>query len=617
MKRYFSLLMGVLGFVPILAQQSDYYYYYKGNRIDLTVDSTRLYVVSEGEFQPQISSYTRTVEYTVSNTTKSYVYNHVEPIQQRRSAVPDIYFSTLEIPEVLSATQYEALVEKVKAEESVWQVLPSFIKDGIRVEITNNFYVKLKSFEDFEQLEQMASRYNVEIIGNHKQMPLWYVLSCNAESTLDALAVANQFYLSDLFVFSSPEIYTGITLHSIDPKYPFQWNLNNEGDEVGFPNMDINVEEAWEITKGNNSVVAVFDEAIYTSHPDIVDNIYTGNYDIMTGGVPVFDPLTNMNHGNGCAGVIAAVQNNEIGLSGVAPESNIMSIAFSKKVNNATGLQISLGFTKAVEKKADVINCAWDYNGGRQEIIDEAIDYALNMGRNRKGCVIVFAAGNYKNNSDGSVRTDLGYPADSNPRILTVGGITPYGEHLTQGYMQNGHYVFESSKFSEELDVVAPAVLVYTINYPNGTTPSSDYYYGDFSGSSAACAHVSGIAALMLSVHPDLTVDQITSIIEYTARKVRTDLYAYNTDSLHTSGTWNEKVGYGLVDAGEAARIAYEASRTTYFINTTIDGGYEDYDFEFENAIIEPSATVEIIKEHNAVIRKSMYIMRGGEFYIY
>ena len=90
MKRYVSFLMGILGFVSILAQQSDYYYYYKGNRIDLTVDSTRLYVVSEGEFYPQTSTYARTAEYTVSNTAKSYVYNHVVPLQQRRSAVPEV-----------------------------------------------------------------------------------------------------------------------------------------------------------------------------------------------------------------------------------------------------------------------------------------------------------------------------------------------------------------------------------------------------------------------------------------------------------------------------------------------------------------------------------------------
>ena len=81
MKRYIStiVLIGLFGIFPLLGQQSDYYYYYKGNRIDLTVDSTRLYVVSEGEFYPQTSTYTRTAEYTVCNTTKSYVYNHVGP----------------------------------------------------------------------------------------------------------------------------------------------------------------------------------------------------------------------------------------------------------------------------------------------------------------------------------------------------------------------------------------------------------------------------------------------------------------------------------------------------------------------------------------------------------
>ena len=73
MKRYISLLMGLLAFIPISAQQSDYYYYYKGNRIDLKVDSTRLYVVSEGALRVKTaaSAKNRMADYKISTPTNT------------------------------------------------------------------------------------------------------------------------------------------------------------------------------------------------------------------------------------------------------------------------------------------------------------------------------------------------------------------------------------------------------------------------------------------------------------------------------------------------------------------------------------------------------------------
>ena len=93
MKRYISLLVGILGLVPIFAQKSDYSYYNKGNRIDLTIDSTRLFVVSEGELKLQ-NAKTRAVEYNICSTSKSYVYNNVVSLQKQRAMTPDVYFST-------------------------------------------------------------------------------------------------------------------------------------------------------------------------------------------------------------------------------------------------------------------------------------------------------------------------------------------------------------------------------------------------------------------------------------------------------------------------------------------------------------------------------------------
>ena len=162
--------------------------------------------------------------------------------------------------------------------------------------------------------------------------------------------------------------------------------------------------------------------------------------------------------------------------------------------------------------------------------------------------------------------------------------------------------------------VVAPAVLIRTTDNPNNN------FNNDFYGTSAACAHVSAIAALILSAHPDLTPDQVVSIIEYTARKINPDLYSYQTDSLRPYGKWNEKMGYGLVDAGAAVRIADKASRTAYIRDTVITDVTThiiDYDVEIENATIAECGMVEIDKEHNVLIKKSFLVEKGGIFRIY
>ena len=64
------------------------------------------------------------------------------------------------------------------------------------VGVSNLFYVKLKTENDYNILENLANRYNVEILGNNKLLPLWYTLSCNKESVGDAIEMANVFYES-------------------------------------------------------------------------------------------------------------------------------------------------------------------------------------------------------------------------------------------------------------------------------------------------------------------------------------------------------------------------------------------------------------------------------------
>ena len=598
--------MGILGFVPILAQQSDYYYYYKGERINLTVDSTRLYVVSEGELQPQ--STTRSVESQVAMSVKSNIRNQVVPLQKQRAVTPDVYFSTLELPEGQSAAQYDALVAKIKAEDEVFQVLPVFTVDGNRVDVTNNFYVKLKSADDLGKLQQLAAQHSIEVVGNNEYMPLWYVLSCTSASSMNAIEAANLFHASGMFESSAPETcsYNTQTAHadaitnaatrSNEVYLGHQWGLSN--DE--YPGRDINITGAWEVTKGAGAVVAIINDGVYFGHPDLGDNCNSLNYlDNAASSSPTY-----MQFGTRCAGVIGATQSEDDGMIGVAPECKIMSVAFDF-FHGVSAYKIATGLLWAMNNGAHVI--CFPKNIQQEKMIDDAITAVLNDGRDGKGCILVAAAGDTHDDT-----LNCKYPTSIDPRIVVVGAAMQCGARAQAQVCEHSPLLWNSC-YGEPLDVVAPGASVYT-TVENQSYPQ---YVNDFEGTLAACAHVAGVAALMLSANPSLTAEVVDFIIGYSARKERTDLYSYTNDGEHPNGTWNTEVGYGFVDAAAAVDMV---KATTYVWDQGFydeeDGYFERPNVDVRNITVEDGEHFHIIKEKTAILRSSVRVKGGGELLI-
>ncbi len=327
-----------------------------------------------------------------------------------------------------------------------------------------------------------------------------------------------------------------------------QWSFKNTG-QYGTPGVDIKAEQAWDITRGNPNIkIAVIDEGVDLGHPDLQANLLPG-YDATRGapGGANGSPYGDNAHGTACAGIVGAI-NNTIGVVGVASNCKIIPIRIAYDpdgwgwITNDTW--VADGINHAwFTAQADVLSNSWG-GGYPSPAITEAIHNAVTQGRGGNGSVVVFSTGN----NNGAII----YPADLDD-VIAVGAVSLNGQRKAPGAPDGERW---GSNYGSELDVVAPGVLIpttdiragagYNPNTPihlmiGGNKVSSDYadqnYTVWFNGTSAACPHVSGIAALILSKNPNLTKPEVVDIIQSTA-------LGYPS--------WNSQTGYGLVNAFDA-----------------------------------------------------------------
>ena len=436
-------------------------------------------------------------------------------------------------------------------------------ENGSKVWCTNKIFVQMASYDTLVSLlNQFGMPYKSIIpfagMENVFLIEFWGVFD-------KSLEYANILFESELAQFSQPNFGRFIR-RSSNPYYTDQWGLKNTGQNGGTSGLDINVEGAWFYAEGEGVKVAVIDEGIELTHPDLSNNLLTG-YDATQGAVPGNNGACKYGdyHGTTCAGVIAAVDNN-IGVKGVAYKSKIIPIRISYEYfidNYTTDAWVADGIYKSWhDYNADVLLCAWEYFGGPSSVIETAISNALTQGRSGRGSIVVFAAGNHITLDTSTTADQVSYPANCDPGIIVVGAMSPCGERKTATSCDGNNY-WESC-YGNELDVVAPGVLISTtdntgnVGYNNGIN-INDYSNTDythlFGGTSAAASYVAGVAALVLSVNNSLTAPQVARIIKGTSQKVGNYTYTYSASS-HLNGTWNIEMGHGLVDATTAVQKA-------------------------------------------------------------
>jgi|GEM_PF-1106415 len=529
-------ILGISFLCITLNAQTPYYYYSKGQKQYLSLNTEYAFLSLKEPKVPE-DILARHITYTDLISDKS------DKKEYKGTKGKCRFYTRLKLEDDLSDEQYWALLSDIQQKNDDVIISPYFNAKG-RLGLSNFFYVKLKEEKDTTVLRQIAEQNRCIIVEQDAFMPLWFTLSITDISELNALENCNAFFESKLFQATEPSfIYDNMLLCVNDPYFVDQWGLKNTGQFGDTVGIDIKSCEAWQLSTGNNTRIAVIDVGIQSNHPDLVNNMDSLSYNCSGDSMPQHLYLAGA-HGTMCAAIAGAIQNNE-GMSGVAPNCRLIPISFDVSVYNESPIEFvkhaARGINWAWKNGADVISNSWGVDSLYALYIKDAIDSAVIRGRNGKGCVLTFGSGNGDSE-------DVLFPARL-PNVIAVGAIHPCG-HRKETY---GGYVHAGS-YGMELDVVSPGMLVLT-------TVLDDYGISQYFNlaqisTSLATPHVSGVAALIISVNPNLTGQEVRDIIESTAQKVGG--YNYQTTSGRPNGTWHIEMGYGLVDAHAAVLAALE-----------------------------------------------------------
>ena len=317
-----------------------------------------------------------------------------------------------------------------------------------------------------------------------------------------------------------------------DPEYNQQWNLRS-----------INVESAWDETRGNGVTVAVIDTGI-SRVPDLKDTQFVEGYDFVNDKVDASD---DNGHGTHVAGTVAQSTNNGYGVAGVAYEAKLMPLKVLSAGGGGTISDIAESIKFAADNGADVINMSLG-GGGESKLMSEAIDYAFN-----KGVVIIAAAGNANQNS-------ASYPARY-PNVIGVSALDSAGVKAPY------------SNFGAGVDISAPGgseagkIVQETINPQTGTSTFAGYQ-----GTSMASPHVAGVAALV-KASGITDPDDVFSVLQQSSRRVEDDPLNH--------------FGAGQLDASEAVKLATKGSITFRdFFRWLRENGYLNLKFWFDGGAV-------------------------------
>jgi len=414
--------------------------------------------------------------------------------------------------------------------------------------------------------QALAASVGAVNLGLTGHIPNTYMWEFPLSQDYDPYALSSTLNVKTGVEFAYPHVKTSIEslFTPNDPLFNQQWHLGTDSNSA-----DSNITEAWNTVRGSGVVVGVVDTGTDYHHPDLIGNYrpdLSRDFVETTGAFRTYDsnpmpggtsPLAA--HGTAIAGIIAATNNNSIGVSGVAPQAEFAALRLidAQQTNPLVYEQQIADAVSYLNKDIDIYNNSWKLRDFTAKPLATYELYSGAMeGRDRLGTTYVFAAGN-----DGDTGGNVNYNSFANSRFaIAVGAVD-----------SSGKAAFDTTPGAS----VLVSAFGGTANKPIITTdlPGQDGYdlsnyttnqFGassSTSGTSAAAATVSGVVALMLQANSTLTWRDIRYILATTARKVDPTDPDWTQNG---AGYWvNDTLGFGLVDANAAVQKARNWQKLT------------------------------------------------------
>lgn len=428
--------------------------------------------------------------------------------------------------------------------------------------VTNEINIQFKNV-DRRTIAKILSDNDLSIVQNESEISsgqyLVKVKASNQDKVLEKADVLNKLKEIE---FAEPNFLSEFRKSNITVEKYFkkQWHLNNTGQGQGKQKEDVRALGAWKISRGITSIViAIIDDGVHLNHPDLKSNIWE-NPDSSAGDrhgrnfydgnddpnpiyfAPPYDTLEgNDIHGTPCAGVAAAVGESVKGVCGIAYKCKILAV----KIFGADNLSPSNILAKAIRyagSHADVLSCSWSC--GPSNVVAKAIKDVSKNGRGGLGCPVFAATGN-------DFPRPIAFPALL-PETIAVGASTNVGKRAFY------------SQYGPEIDFVAPSnggtlgifttdVAISTRGFNIGKPGQGDkkgYYTNDFGGTSSATPLAAGIAALLLSIDPNLKSLEVQQILQDSCDKIDKQNGNYDSDGFSLI------YGYGRLNARKALQLA-------------------------------------------------------------
>lgn len=330
-----------------------------------------------------------------------------------------------------------------------------------------------------------------------------------------------------------------------DTLFPDQWHLRNIGQGGGTAGEDADIVNVWDTYRGSaNEVIAIVDDGLEMSHPDLSDNVRA---DLCWDYVDDENDTTDGEHGTSCAGVAAGRGFNALGVTGAAPNARLVG---HRILPDSGGIPDS-DVVDALTRNNDVIDIysnSWGpYDGGYlldgpSPVVLAAIASGISEGRGGLGNIYLWAGGN------GGDTDNANYDGYANSRyVIAVAASTNYG--IRAYYSEQGANILVNSPSSGGSRGITTTDRTGSDGYD-----STGDYTATFGGTSSATPLVAGAVALLLQAHPDLTWRDVRAILAETADKNDPSDADWTANS--AGHHVNHKYGFGRINAQAAVSAA-------------------------------------------------------------